>query len=202
LGRRRPRPPPLPRRAAGQVRDPHRRRPPRIRRPGARADRPRAPRRRGRAAARAARRAARGRRPVTATTAERLVDGVLALPPLPPDVERLARLHLLDAVGVGLAASRVGPARGLLDLARPAGPCTVLGAATGTQPGEAALVNGTLVHSLEYDDTHTASVMHGSSVLAPVVLAVAEETGAGGTEVLRAFAAGWEVLVRFGLATP
>jgi 2-methylcitrate dehydratase PrpD len=45
-------------------------------------------------------------------------------------------------------------------------------------------------------------VMHGSSVLAPVVLAVAEQTGAAGDDVLRAFVAGWEVLVRIGLAAP
>ncbi|MCE3551471.1 MmgE/PrpD family protein [Pseudonocardia sp. RS11V-5] len=140
---------------------------------------------------------------MTRTTAEILADGVLGLPErLPEPAEEAARLHLLDALGVGLAASRLGPAAGLLGVARPDGPCTVLGAATGTTPADAALVNGTLVHSLEYDDTHTGAVMHGSSVLAPAVLAAAEAGKATGPETVRAFAAGWEVLVRLGLATP
>jgi 2-methylcitrate dehydratase PrpD len=137
------------------------------------------------------------------TAAELLVDGVLSVPArLPEPVDRAARLHLLDAVGVGLAASRIGPARSLVAVGRPAGRCTVLGCADATGPADAALVNGTLIHSLEYDDTHTGSVMHGSSVLAPAVLAAAEDGGVGGADVLRGFAAGWEVLVRLGLASP
>ncbi|MBK1783639.1 MmgE/PrpD family protein [Prauserella cavernicola] len=139
--------------------------------------------------------------PEERTVAESLVERIASLPStLPAEIETAARLHLLDAIGVGLAASRRGPARGL----RPATPgkATVLGAATGAGPAEAALINGTLIHSLEYDDTHTGSVMHGSSVLAPAVLAMAEDTGADGRDVVRAFALGWEVLVRLGLASP
>ncbi|MFI1462278.1 MmgE/PrpD family protein [Nocardia carnea] len=137
------------------------------------------------------------------TAAERLVDGVLGLPKvLPAEIERIARLHLLDAIGVAVAASACGPARMLAAAPRATGPCTVLGTGSGTGPAEAALVNGTLIHSLEYDDTHTGSVMHGSSVLAPAVLATAEGHGLGGTEVIRSFAVGWEVLIRLGLAAP
>ncbi|NKQ51769.1 MmgE/PrpD family protein [Amycolatopsis sp. K13G38] len=137
------------------------------------------------------------------TAAERLVDGVRALPETVPDeIDRIARLHLLDAVGVAVVAARLGPARTLASARRADGPCTVLGTGTGAQAAEAALVNGTLVHSLEYDDTHTGSVMHGSSVLAPAVLAAAEARGCSGAGVVRSFVAGWEVLVRLGLAAP
>ena len=131
-----------------------------------------------------------------------LIDKVADLPELPPDIEASARLHFLDAVGVGLAATRRGPVRELPSTVATTGPCTVLGADATTSPAEAALVNGTLIHSLEYDDTHTGSVMHGSSVLAPAVLAAAEDTGADGRQVIKAFAVGWEVLVRLGLASP
>ncbi|GEL25380.1 MmgE/Prp family protein [Pseudonocardia sulfidoxydans NBRC 16205] len=144
-----------------------------------------------------------GVEPGGSTAAEALVDGVLRVPAaLPAEVDVLARRHLLDAVGVGLAASRVGPARRIVQVPRATGPCTVLGAAEGAGAADAALVNGTLVHSLEYDDTHTGSVMHGSAALAPAVLAAAQETDAPGDVVVRAFAVGWEVLVRIGLATP
>ena len=66
----------------------------------------------------------------------------------------------------------------------------------------AALRNGALMHSLEYDATHTASIAHAGSVVAPVALAVCEETGASGARLLHAFVLGWEMFVRLGLAAP
>jgi 2-methylcitrate dehydratase PrpD len=64
----------------------------------------------------------------------------------------------------------------------------------------AALLNGGLMHGLEFDDTHTASIVHGSAVLAPGALAVAQEEDAKGADLLRAYILGWEILVRIGLA--
>lgn len=125
--------------------------------------------------------------------------------PLPQSVALAARLHLLDACGVGLAAagSPVGAAyRGLaLDLAK-GGAATVFGQASGATAADAALINGGLIHSLEFDDTHTGSIAHGSAVIAAAALAVGEVQGARGAALLAAYARGWEVLIRFGLATP
>ena len=125
--------------------------------------------------------------------------------PLPENVALAARLHLLDAIGVGLASagSPVGAAYRdfAQDVAR-GGPATVFGQAAGAAAADAALVNGGLIHSLEYDDTHTASIQHGSSVIAAAALAVGEARGASGAALLGAFARGWEVLIRFGLAAP
>ena len=58
------------------------------------------------------------------------------------------------------------------------------------------------MHGLEYDDTHTGSIVHGSAVLAPAALAAAQEAEASGADLLRAYILGWEVLVRMGLAAP
>ncbi len=133
-----------------------------------------------------------------------LVDGVLrAVGQVPDHVARSARLHLLDAFGVAMAAAAAGPVQGVVMLADDTpGPSTVLGTGRTTSPAVAALVNGTLMHSLEYDDTHVTSVVHGSSVLAAAALAVAEEVGATGRELVDAFAVGWELLIRIGLASP
>ena len=125
--------------------------------------------------------------------------------PLPGDVATAARLHLLDAIGVGLAAagSPIGAAyRGLADELVKGGPATVFGQSTGASAADAALINGGLIHSLEFDDTHTASIAHGSAVLAAGALAVAEAQNASGAALLGAYARGWEVLIRFGLAAP
>ena len=125
--------------------------------------------------------------------------------PLPEEVALAARLHLLDAFGVGLAAagSPVGAAyRGLAEALAKGGAATVFGDAAGAAPADAALINGGLIHSLEFDDTHTGSIAHGSAVIAAAALAVGEAQRASGRTLLGAFARGWEVLIRLGLASP
>jgi len=120
--------------------------------------------------------------------------------PLPEEVAVAARLHLLDACGVGLAAAGSAVGAAYRDFAKDVargGPATVFGQAAGAAAADAALVNGGLIHSLEYDDTHTASIQHGSAVVAAAALAVGEARGASGAALLGAFARGWEVLIRF-----
>jgi len=78
----------------------------------------------------------------------------------------------------------------------------VLGYAGGAAAGDAALINGGLIHSLEFDDTHTGSIMHGSAVTAAAALAAAQSAHRSGSELLGAYVRGWEVLARFGIAAP
>lgn len=125
------------------------------------------------------------------------------------DVARAAALHFTDALGVGLAAagSPVGaPYRLYSRNSSSRGPATVFGETQGASAADAALVNGGLMHSLEFDDTHTGSIIHGSSVIAAAALAAAEAQGAAGqtsgAALLGAYARGWEALARFGLAAP
>jgi 2-methylcitrate dehydratase PrpD len=121
---------------------------------------------------------------------------------IPADVMECAKLHFTDAVGVGLAASasQIGaPYKGLID-ANHGGASSAFNASVGLAPADAALINGGLIHSLEFDDTHTGSIVHGSSVIAAAALAVAESAGSTGRELLGAFVRGWEVLVRLGIA--
>ncbi len=131
----------------------------------------------------------------------------LRLEDIPVPVVRAAKLHFLDAIGVGLAASTVPPSAGWADGARRiggvgGGGATVFGRTEGLSATMAAMANGTLIHSLEYDDTHIGSVVHGGAVAAPTALAVAEECGVGGGRLLTGFIAAWESMIRLGLAAP
>lgn len=134
----------------------------------------------------------------------------LRLDAIPAPVLHLARLHLADAMGVGLAASRVPAHQRLLAQLRAEGSgdragegaATVFGFAGGAPAPLAALLNGTSIHSLEYDDTHMASIVHGSAVIVPAALAVAEAKDLGLDDLLRLVVAGWETLVRLGEASP
>lgn len=130
---------------------------------------------------------------------------------LPGPTRRSAALHALDAVGVALRASRTHFGSGMLERATTAtepGPAdaarsrsAVLGGRWAGDPRLAALVNGALVHGLEFDDTHVGSVVHGSAVVLPAALASADDERST-ADLLLAYVAGWEILVRLGLLAP
>ena len=124
---------------------------------------------------------------------------------MPAPVMASARLHFLDAIGTGPAAagSAVGaPYRNYAAALREDGVASLLAWPGGASAASAALVNGGLVHSLEYDDTHTGSIVHGSAVAMAAALAVAEQLGADSARMVGAYARGYEFLVRIGLAAP
>jgi 2-methylcitrate dehydratase PrpD len=64
--------------------------------------------------------------------------------------------------------------------------------------GATALVNGTLSHCLDYDDTHIPSVIHISGPLWATVLAIGSERGVAEDILLKAFITGFEIAARLG----
>lgn len=121
--------------------------------------------------------------------------------PVPDAVLAAARLHCLDAVGVGLAASSLPQGEPYRCFSADGqGGISLLTGGTFASPADAALVNGGLIHSLEFDDTHTGSIVHGSAVLVPAMLAMAQACKACPEAALHAYLLGYEVLIRIGLA--
>ena len=80
------------------------------------------------------------------------------------------------------------------------GPCTVFGLNRRYGAAAAALLNGVLGHSLDFDDTHADSSLHPSAPVVPAALAAAELTGASGADFLAAVVVGFEVCCRLGMA--
>jgi 2-methylcitrate dehydratase PrpD len=80
------------------------------------------------------------------------------------------------------------------------GNCTVIGDPAGYTPAGAAMLNGTLAHSLDFDDTHAPGSLHPSAPIVPAAFAAAEMTGAGGRVLIPAIVAGYEVQIRLSLA--
>jgi 2-methylcitrate dehydratase PrpD len=76
----------------------------------------------------------------------------------------------------------------------------VLGDARSYAPTAAALINGALAHSLDFDDTHAEASLHSSAPIVPAALAAAEMTGASGKDLIAAVVAGYEVQIRLSLA--
>jgi 2-methylcitrate dehydratase PrpD len=80
------------------------------------------------------------------------------------------------------------------------GACTVIGDDRQYAPPAAALLNGTLAHSLDFDDTHAQASLHSSAPIVPAALAAAEMVEASGKDLIAAVVAGYEVQIRLGLA--
>lgn len=138
------------------------------------------------------------------TAARELATWAVELHPgdIPDDVRGAAALHMLDALGCGLAAAASGAGTQARDaLGAGVGPASVIGRRESATARDAAFANGVLCHALDYDDTHAEAVAHVSAVVVPAALAVAEETGAGGAELLDAVIAANEVVARIGAAT-
>ncbi|MEE8457729.1 MAG: MmgE/PrpD family protein [Acidimicrobiia bacterium] len=123
---------------------------------------------------------------------------------IPDTVQNDASERVIDIMGNALAALDEEPASIALDLVSDmggAGQATPIGSDNQLPAPNAALVNGTLAHALDFDDTHLPSVLHPSASVVPAALAVAEMTGASGSELLAAVAVGDEIAVRLGMAS-
>ena len=124
---------------------------------------------------------------------------------IPPDVTQAARRHLLDGVGNAIAGVRTGAVAPAVEVAESMGgpaEATRLGGRDRLGAPTAALANGTLVHALDFDDTHAGGLVHATAVVLPAAFAVGEQMGASGAQVLSAAIAGYETVCRIAAASP
>ncbi len=128
---------------------------------------------------------------------------------LPDPVRSDVGGRLLDVLGNCVAGraestSDTDPDRAVLRVAAAWGgtpEAGVVGAGDRLPAPSAALVNGTLAHALDFDDTHLPSVLHPSAGVVPAALAAAEAAGSSATELAAAIAAGVEITNRLGMAS-
>lgn len=126
---------------------------------------------------------------------------------LPPEVVERARYLVLDLVGNIVRARHDAESTASMLAA-----CRALGMAAGNSgvfgdnarytPAGAALLNGALGHSLDFDDTHAAGSLHPGCPVISAALAAGEMAGARGADVLAGIVAGYEVACRVALALP
>lgn len=122
---------------------------------------------------------------------------------LPDHVRHRAKLHILDALGLGLASNAYDYGRtsvaGIAAMGQ-GGSCSVIGRPERLEMRDAALANGILIHGLDFDDTHLASIIHPTCTSLPCALALGEMLDASGAELLATVVAGAETGIRLGLA--
>jgi 2-methylcitrate dehydratase PrpD len=120
---------------------------------------------------------------------------------VPADAFAKAEQAMVDTIGCALAGA---DAEGTRILARvvarqdSGGPCTIIGSSRRAGPRDAALINGTAAHALDFDDVQWSLYGHPSVAILPTALALAEQEGASGAAMLEAFAIGVEVAGKIG----
>lgn len=119
---------------------------------------------------------------------------------IPAVARERARHLILDAVGIALASTQYDFSHRTLAALREfgEGPHDVIGYGARLPLRDAVMMNGFLVHGLDYDDTHTRGVIHATASCFPTALATAAERGATGRQMLTAYIAGMEVATRLG----
>ena len=125
----------------------------------------------------------------------------LALADLTPEVLHWARVGLLDTLGVTLAGSRepaVRHAAAALDLH--GGPALWLGRRQRVGALDAALLNGTASHALDFDDCNNTMGGHPSAPVLSALLPLADELGSPGEAFVLAYVAGFEMECKLALA--
>jgi 2-methylcitrate dehydratase PrpD len=137
------------------------------------------------------------------TISERLADFAAGLQyeHLPPAVVERAKYLILDAVGIAFASTRQDYARATfagLSMFGP-GQSVVIGTRERLPMRDAIVMNGVLVHGLDYDDTHPEGVIHSTSSCFPCAFGVASHAQASGRDLLLGFVLGTEVAARLGM---
>ena len=119
---------------------------------------------------------------------------------IPAAVVARAKHLILDSVGIALASTKYPFAAVSLaameELGSGTSPVIGIGRRLGLR--DAVLMNGILVHGLDFDDTHSRGVIHGTSSSFPCALALTDRNDNDGKALLVAYVAAMEVATRLG----
>jgi 2-methylcitrate dehydratase PrpD len=119
---------------------------------------------------------------------------------IPAQVRERAKHLILDSVGIGLASIKYTYAAvSLAALSElDTGQSAVIGFGRRLALRDAVLMNGILIHGLDFDDTHTRGVIHATASSFPCALAIADRVNSDGASLLTAYIVAVEAATRIG----
>ncbi len=123
---------------------------------------------------------------------------------LPKEVVEQAKALILDTLGCAIGGYTLASeeVQWILELVKKqgckGGPSTVFCDGYKTTAAHAALANGAMVHTVDFDDTHMGSVAHLGASLVAAIFALAQQEKAGGKEMIEALVVGFDVGARVG----
>ncbi len=114
---------------------------------------------------------------------------------LPAEAVQWAKISFVDTIGCALAAVDEQAPRLLqkvLTGGKDAGPSLIWGTSRRAVPLDAAAINGTAAHALDYDDCNNSLAGHPSAAVLPATIALGEDLHASGRDVILAYVTGFE----------
>ena len=135
------------------------------------------------------------------TLLEQIAENIVAIryDGLPREAVDWAKAAILDTVGVTLAGAGEDCARIVertVAVGGAHGDCLVFGSDRRTGPLDAALINGTAAHALDFDDVSNTLGGHPSAPLLPAMFALADMQDCDGRAFVTAYVAGFETETR------
>ncbi len=124
---------------------------------------------------------------------------------LPPEVAERGRWIIADSIGAIVGGMQVDEMKAFATRhleKRPKGKTSVLGTDIKAEPIDAALLNGTAGTWLEQDEGNIYAKGHPGIQVVPAAVALAQETGASGADLLLALILGYEASARISRACP
>jgi 2-methylcitrate dehydratase PrpD len=122
---------------------------------------------------------------------------------IPDEVMEKARWCMLDSFAcalAGLNTDEMQRFRRALLAQDHSGPGRVWGSGEQCSLATAALINGALIHALDFDDSHKTSKTHPGAPVISAALSAAQLVGANSKELLEGVIVGYEVTLRIGEA--
>ena len=117
----------------------------------------------------------------------------LKLHDIPEAVRIVVRRTMLDTMAVTVAGGASADIKKLSGIWPAAGGDSGLATGGMASAETAALINGSAAHFWDFDDTSYTGIMHGSAVVFPAVIALAQELGSSEEDALVAFVIGSEI---------
>ncbi len=124
---------------------------------------------------------------------------------LPVEAIEITKKDILDVLGTAIAGGNALGVNEIAGLIKEWGgkkESTVIGFGCKVPSANAALVNATMSHALDYDDGYDPAIVHTACSVVPASFAIAERTGnVNGKKFITAVALGIDLMCRMGLAT-
>lgn len=121
---------------------------------------------------------------------------------LPDIVVEKAKENVLDNLGSALASANTADILNMIKEIKKydfQNDCTIWGSNKKASLFNAALINGSMGHTIEMDDVHKQSKCHPGTVVIPAALAVGEFNKISGKELLLSIVIGYEVILHIGM---
>ncbi len=135
------------------------------------------------------------------TLAQALAKRIVAMrfDDMPSEAIYWSKIAVMDTLGVMLAGAEENCVRIVRSIAGTSdGPCHVAGSTGRTDCLNAALINGTAAHAIDFDNGSNSMGGHISATVVPALLAAAEAYGGSGRDFLLAHTVGFETGARIG----